>query len=115
MHTVPSTITFRSVHRLVRMKIALTLFMIITMLLHENLTLKKKNHNLKCGSLNVCGIKHRLNYPEFCELIQEFDWFCMSETKIDKNDIINLDGYSYIYHSEEGKRTFGKVVISAAL
>ena len=55
-----------------------------------------RSENLKCGSLNVCGLKRRLEYPEFCELIKGFDFFCVSESKIDKYDIISLDGYNYI-------------------
>ena len=60
---------------------------------HSNL---KWSESLKCGSLNVCGLKRRLEYPEFCELIKGFDIFCVSESKIDKYDIISLYGYNYI-------------------
>ena len=33
------------------------------------------NGNLKCDSLNVCGIKRRLHNPDFVSLIKEHDIF----------------------------------------
>ena len=52
--------------------------------------------NLKCGSLNVCGLKPRLNYEEFKDTVKEHDIFCVSETKIDKYDIITLESYTFL-------------------
>ena len=44
----------------------------------------------------MCGLKCRLNYPEFRELVQGYDIFCVSETKIDKHDIISLQGFTFL-------------------
>ena len=51
---------------------------------------------LKCGSLNVCGIKRKMLYPEFCDLICEYDLFCVTETKTDNHDRITLPGYKFL-------------------
>ena len=68
--------------------------------LNSNRQKKQKYDNcklstLKCGSLNVCGIRRKLLYPEFCNLIQEYDLFCVTETKVDSSDIIGLHGYKF--------------------
>ena len=52
--------------------------------------------DMKCGSLNVCGLKRRLNYPEFIDTVKEHDIACVSETKIDKYDTITLEGYTFL-------------------
>jgi exonuclease III len=44
--------------------------------------------------LNCCGVKLRLQYPEFCELIKKNDLVCLQETKTDDIDKIDLEGYS---------------------
>ena len=74
--------------------------------LSENYASKKNNpkYHLHCATLNVCGLKHRLNYPEFCQKIQEYDIFCVTETKTTKYDIISLQGY--IFHSQCRKQKF---------
>ena len=59
-------------------------------------TINRSPFFLKCGSLNVCGIKRKLLYPELCELISEYDLFCVTETKIDSYDIIALPGYKIL-------------------
>ena len=41
-----------------------------------------KFDKLKCGSLNVCGLKRRIQYSEFIGLVQQYDIFCVSETKL---------------------------------
>ena len=51
---------------------------------------------LKIGTLNVCGLKRRLNYPEFQDLIKQFDIFCVSESKLGKYDDITLEGYTFL-------------------
>lgn len=50
----------------------------------------------KCGSLNVCGLKRRIQYPDFCELVGKYDIFCVNETKLDDFDTINIDGYDFL-------------------
>ena len=49
--------------------------------------------NLTC--LNVCGLKSKLLSPEFCELIQNYDIFICTESKIDEFDVLSLPpGYT---------------------
>ena len=38
-------------------------------------------------ALNVCGLKSRLNTPEFKELCASYDILCFSETKCDDIDM----------------------------
>ena len=56
-----------------------------------------------CGSLNVCGIKRKMSYPELCELICKYDLFCITETKIDSHDNITLSGYKFLAQSHKQK------------
>ncbi|MEW8547180.1 MAG: endonuclease/exonuclease/phosphatase family protein, partial [Candidatus Thiodiazotropha sp.] len=66
-------------------------------------TLNRLPFTLKCGSLNVCGIKRKMQYPELCELICNYDLFCVTETKIDNHDIITLPGYNFLSQSRKQK------------
>ena len=50
---------------------------------------------LSVGSLNVCGLKRRILYTEFTDLVQSFDIFCLSETKLLDTDIISCPGYTF--------------------
>ena len=54
-------------------------------------------------ALNVCGIKRKLLYHELCEIISDYDLFCVTETKIDNNDIINLPGYKFLSQCRKQK------------
>ena len=47
-------------------------------------------------SLNCCGLTNRLQYPEFVELVQEYDFVCLSESKTDDFDVIDINGYNFI-------------------
>ena len=47
------------------------------------------------GSLNVCGLKRRIHYPEFIETIKQFDVICMSETKLTDTDVISCEGFTF--------------------
>ena len=58
---------------------------------------KKIKNNIICGSLNVCGLKRKIEVPEFCSFIENFDIFCVSETKLDPIDIINVEGYNFLF------------------
>ena len=60
--------------------------------------------NLKCASLNVSGLRRRILYPDFGELISHYDIFCVSETKLYDLDVINLPGYNFI--SQVRKRRY---------
>ena len=55
--------------------------------------------SLKILSLNVCGIKSKLNCPEFIDLIKSYDVIGVQETKLDDIDCIHciqLPGYEII-------------------
>ena len=47
-------------------------------------------------SLNCCGLTNRLQYPEFVELVQDNDFVCLSESKTDDFDVIDINGYNFI-------------------
>ena len=49
-------------------------------------------------SLNVCGLKSKLNCPEFCKLISEHEIIGLQESKLDDVDYICVPGYK-IYHN----------------
>ena len=55
----------------------------------------KNERNLNVLSLNCCGVKLRLQYPEFCELIKKNNIVCLQETKTDDIDKIDLEGYTF--------------------
>lgn len=46
--------------------------------------------NIKCGILNVCGLKRRLEYPNFVETVNEYDFFFTVESKLDVYDHIRI-------------------------
>ena len=50
--------------------------------------------DLKILCLNVCGLLTKSQYPEFLELIDEYDILCFVETKLDDYDCINLPGFT---------------------
>lgn len=61
-----------------------------------NLSHKTKLNDLKIGTLNVCGIKNRVNFPDFVELISKYDVYCCTECKIDSYDEICIDNYTFL-------------------
>jgi len=44
-------------------------------------------------TINVCGLKRRIQYPEFLELVNDYDILCFVETKTDDVDEIDLPGF----------------------
>ena len=64
------------------------------------------NSPLNLAVLNVCGLKTRSLYPEFQDLISEYDMFCVTETKLDSTDIISVNGYTF--RSQSQKKTLHK-------
>ena len=50
---------------------------------------------LKIGSLNVCGLKTRVKYPEFIRLVEEYSILCLSEIKVDEYDVFYLPNYTF--------------------
>ena len=63
-------------------------------LLHDS-TERINTLSISVGFLNVCGLKRRMQYPEFCSFIQNYDIICLAETKLDASDVISLDGYTF--------------------
>ncbi|CAG2251519.1 unnamed protein product [Mytilus edulis] len=51
---------------------------------------------IKVLSLNVCGLASKLGNPDFVEFISLYDVICLTETKIDKYDVIDVDGFSLL-------------------
>ena len=43
---------------------------------------------------DLINSKCKFNYPEFIEMINDFDILCLVETKTDDYDIINIPGYT---------------------
>lgn len=43
----------------------------------------------------MCGLKSKLNIPEFCDYVSKFDVFVCLETKLDELDHIELDNYVF--------------------
>ena len=66
-----------------------------TNLPNEDSQSMSQSHCLSVGFLNVCGLKRRLEYPEFNELILKYDIICFAETKLDNTDVISCDGYTF--------------------
>ena len=58
-------------------------------------------NKLVFGCLNVCGLKSRLQYPEFSDTLSHYDIFCVTETKLDYTDVISMPGYTFL--SQERK------------
>ena len=55
--------------------------------------------------MNCCGLKLRLQYPEFCELLNQYDIVCLQETKTDDLDTIEFPGYVI---SMKNRKKYGK-------
>ena len=45
--------------------------------------------NLKFLAINTCGLRSKLDYPEFVELIHSYDIIVVQETKLDDIDSIH--------------------------
>ena len=54
---------------------------------------------LKLLSLNVCGLRNKLRYPEFVELINSYDLIGVQETKLDAAYCLEIPGYIIICHN----------------
>ena len=60
-----------------------------------NETFSTDKCNISVGSLNVCGLKRRSNYPDFQDLLKSYDLFFVSESKLDQYDVISVDGFTF--------------------
>jgi exonuclease III len=52
--------------------------------------------NLKIISLNVCGLVSKLRNPDFVEYISFYDIICLTETKLDEVDDVEIDGFELL-------------------
>jgi len=59
--------------------------------------------NIRIGTLNVCGIRRRLQYPDFEDMINTYDLFCCTETKLDTHDFITIDNYTFFSQCRKQK------------
>ena len=39
---------------------------------------------------------NRMQYPEFIELLQKYDFICLTESKTDDFDTLNIPGYNFV-------------------
>ena len=53
-------------------------------------------NKIKILSLNVCGLVSKLNNPDFIEFISLYDIICLTETKIDQYDTIDVEGFTIL-------------------
>ena len=53
----------------------------------------RTDSDLRVLSLNVCGVKNKLNYDEFANLINKHDIVGLTETKTDDTDKIEIPGF----------------------
>ena len=65
---------------------------------------KLNGQSLKIASLNVCGLKTRLEYPDFVNYFSSFDIICYQETKLDEFDIVSLPGFTAISQPRKEKQ-----------
>ena len=58
--------------------------------------------SLNLISLNVCGLRNKLYYPEFNELITNYDLVALQETKTDMLDDLQMDGFELYLQNRSG-------------
>ena len=64
-------------------------------------------------SLNVCGLRNRLEYIEFLDLINAHDIIGFQETKTDYLDNLQIEGYTlYLKHRIGARRRSGGIGIA---
>jgi hypothetical protein len=51
---------------------------------------------LEVLALNVCGLVSKLRNPDFREFISLYGIICLTETKLDNYDEVELDGYKLL-------------------
>ena len=57
--------------------------------------------NLKILSINVCGLKKKLNTPEFVNLINSYDIIGVQETRLDDADCITIPSYTVVCQNRQ--------------
>ena len=68
-------------------------------------TKQKQFSSLSIGCLNVCGLRTRLNYLDFRELVAKYDLFCVTESKLDCYDTVDMFGYTFLHQPRRQKFT----------
>ena len=63
--------------------------------IHQSNQFNTFSDKLTIASLNVCGLKRRLMYTEFTDLVENYDIFCLSETKLLDTDVISCPGFTF--------------------
>ena len=61
----------------------------------------RRNVYLSCLSLNVCGVRSKLLYPEFVDYISQYDVICLLESKLADTDEIHIDGFTMFYKNRD--------------
>ena len=67
-----------------------------TSILSDHTYSSPTRERLKMCTINVCGLKSKLMSPDFEDFIKEYDFICVTETKLDNYDNISLENYSII-------------------
>ena len=52
-------------------------------------------------SLNACGLKSKVNCPDFVNFLYEFDIICIQESRLDDVDQITVPGYKIFMHNRK--------------
>ena len=78
----------------------------------ENLS-ANNNMILKIASLNVCGIRSKLPFPEFASTIRQYDIIGLQETKTDDLDDISFENYNlhFLNRNHMSKRKPGGIAL----
>ena len=72
--------------------------------IYDNDTFRDHNYNetfsdvkstLKFATINICGLENKLKFPDFDTFINQYDFVCITETKLDDFDSINIPGYTF--------------------
>lgn len=58
-------------------------------------------------SINVCGLASKLRNPEFVDVISKYDIICLTETKTDKADNIDIPNFS-VFSKHRSNLSFRK-------
>ena len=58
---------------------------------------------LNCAALNVCGLRRRILYTDFVNLINQYHIFSVCETKLDNFDIIDMFDFEFISQMRKQK------------
>ena len=67
--------------------------------IHEKNSVNIKH--LTVVSLNVCGLKSKLNCPDFMNFLHDYDVICIQESRLDDVDKIIVPGYKIFTHNRK--------------